>query len=86
MGVQGEFYPGFYPKLIIILDTVMRKYIVKRSKSSRHPNRKKKCHLTKEIKKKRKMNRERERDLVDSSADELAAENNVTEQDGEITA
>ena len=37
-------------------------------------------------KKKRKMNRERERDLVDSSADELAAENNVTEQDGEIAA
>ena len=32
------------------------------------------------------MNRERERDLVDSSADELAAENNVTEQDGEIAA
>ena len=30
--------------------------------------------------------RERERDLVDSSADELAAENNVTKQDGEIAA
>lgn len=38
--------------------------------------------------KKRKMNKERgrERDLVDSSADELAAENNVTKQDGEIAA
>ena len=30
--------------------------------------------------------RERERDLVDSSADELATENNVTKQDGEIAA
>ena len=39
---------------------------------------------------KRNKKRERwigkERDLVDSSADELAAENNVTKQDGEITA
>ena len=75
----GEFYPGFYPKLIIILDTVMRKYIVKWSKSFRHPNRKKR-------RRERWIGKERERDLVDSSADELAAENNVTKQDGEIAA